>query len=266
MTAACVRYEVKVVPTMMTSDVISQRIDEFAQQLYEEMGGTFGSGERWPLIAPVIRSLFFADLINKTNNFGSVTWLGQPIWQNVLDLWTIQETIAEVRPQLLVECGTYRGGSSLFYANLFDLMGQGEVVTIDVEKRHELSHPRVTYLIGDSTSDEVLAKVREKSARCSGPVMVILDSDHSQAHVRREIERYAPLVTPGSYCLVQDGVIDTLSVFRSYRPGPLPAIEEFLRSTQEFELDAARSERYLVTHHPKGWLRRKCVSNRDPRA
>ncbi|MEX2309153.1 MAG: CmcI family methyltransferase [Pirellulales bacterium] len=242
---------------MITSDLITRRIDEFAQQLYEEVGATNGCGERWPLVAPAIRSLFFAELINKTNNFGSVIWLGQPIWQNVLDLWTIQETIAEVRPRLLIECGTYRGGSSLFFAHLFDLMGQGEIVTIDVERLHNLSHPRVTYLIGSSTSDEVLGAVRKRAKACSGPVMVILDSDHSQAHVRREIECYAPLVTPGSYCLVQDGVVDTMSVFRSGRPGPLPAIEDFLKSTDAFELDTERCQRFLITHHPKGWLRRK---------
>jgi cephalosporin hydroxylase len=242
---------------MKNNDLITRRIDEFAQQLFEELGGTFGSDERWPTIAPIIRSLFFADLVNKTKNFSSVTWLGQPIWQNVLDLWTIQETIAEVRPQLLIECGTYRGGSSLFYAHLFDLMGQGEVVTIDVERRHELSHPRVTYLLGNSTSEQVLSIVRKKAADCRGPVMVILDSDHSEAHVRREIDCYAPLVTPGSYCLVQDGSLDTLAIFRGFRPGPLPAIEDFLRSTEEFELDAARCERFLITHHPKGWLRRR---------
>jgi cephalosporin hydroxylase len=245
---------------MMKSELITRRIDDFAQQLYEELGNSNGSVERLPFIAPIIHSLFFAELISKTNNFGAVTWLGQPIWQNVLDLWTIQETIAEVRPQLLIECGTYRGGSSLFFANLFDLMGQGEVVTIDVERQHDLSHPRVTYLLGSSTSDGIMVKVREKVRRCTGAVMVILDSDHSQEHVRRELELYAPLVTPGSYCLVQDGVIDTMSVFRSGRPGPLPAIEEFLKSNDAFELDAQRCERFLISHHPKGWLRRKGAS------
>ena len=208
--------------------------------------------------APAVRSLFFRDLINKTGNFSSVTWLGNPIWQNVLDLWTIQETIAEVRPALLVECGTNRGGSSLFFGHLFDLMGQGEIVTIDVERLHNLSHPRVTYLIGSSTSPEVLEAVRAKAAAAApGPVMVILDSDHSRDHVRRELDCYANLVTPGSYCLVQDGVIDTLPTFAGARPGPLPAIEDFLKSTNDFELDQARCDRFLITHHPNGWLRRK---------
>ena len=69
----------------------------------------------WPTVFRFsAHSLFFQDLIYKTENFGSIKWLGYPIWQNILDLWTIQETIAEVRPRLLIECGTNRGGSSLF--------------------------------------------------------------------------------------------------------------------------------------------------------
>lgn len=209
------------------------------------------------LIGPTVNRLFLRNLILKTRNFGDVCWLGNPVWQNVLDLWTIQETISLVRPKLLIECGTNRGGSSLFFAHLFDLIGAGEVITVDVERLHELAHPRITYLIGSSTSEEIADVVRGRAAACTGPVMVILDSDHSRDHVRSELEIYAPLVTPGSYCLVQDGVIDVVSFFRNSRPGPLPAIEDFLRSTDRFELDAERCDRFLVTHHPQGWLRRK---------
>jgi cephalosporin hydroxylase len=203
------------------------------------------------------RGAFFHDLISHTRNFSHVKWLGHPIWQNVLDLWTIQETISEIRPALLVETGTNRGGSALFFAHLFDLMGQGRVVTVDVMKLHELSHPRVRFLIGSSTSDEVVREVRAEAAAASGPVMVILDSDHAAAHVAQELELYSPLVTPGSYLLVQDGVIDVIDAFRKIRPGPLAAIEAFLPRHAEFELDAARCERFLISHHPKGWLRRK---------
>jgi len=184
-------------------------------------------------------------------------WLGNPILENVLDLWVIQETIAEVKPELLIECGTNKGGASLFYANLFDLMGKGSVITIDVEKMHNLSHPRITYIIGSSTSQDIVDAVRQRAAACQGPVMVILDSDHSQQHVKRELECYAPIVTPKSYCLVQDGVIDTLGVFRAGRPGPLPAILDFLQTTHDFEIDEELSERFIISHHPKGWLKRK---------
>lgn len=208
-------------------------------------------------LGSVINPMFFRSLIRKTSNFGSTTWLGHPIWQNLLDLWTIQETIAEVRPTLLVETGTNRGGSSMFYAHLFDLLGRGEVITIDVEKMHDLTHPRITHLLGSSTSSEIVEEVRARAARSvAGNVLVILDSDHSAAHVSAELEAYASLVTPGSYCLVQDGVIDTLGAFRRYRPGPLPAIRDFVRNHPEFVIDEERCQRYLITHHPAGWLKR----------
>lgn len=205
---------------------------------------------------PVSR-LFFMDLIQKTNNFGDVTWMGHPVWQNVLDLWTIQETLVAVKPDLLIECGTNRGGSALFYGQLFDLLGNGRVITIDVEKMHARSHPRVTFLIGSSTAPEIVEQVRRAAQAVTGPVVVILDSDHSAGHVARELDAYAPLVTPGSYLLVQDGVIDELPTLRAGRPGPLPAIRAFVKQHPEFEVDRPRNERFLITHHPMGWLRRR---------
>ena len=211
----------------------------------------------WRFFAPFVHRRFFTDLIWKSNNFGSVRWLGHPIWQNIFDIWITQETIAEVKPELLIECGTNRGGSSLFFAHLFDLMGKGEVITIDIEKLHNLSHPRITYLLGSSTAPENIAIVRQRVAACRGPVMVILDSDHSEGHVRKELEYYAPLVTPGSYCLVQDTATDTLRCFRRGRPGPLPALLKFLQSTADFEVDEERSTRFLISHHPMGWLKRR---------
>lgn len=209
------------------------------------------------LIAPFVNRLFLAQLIRKTENFGHTTWLGYPVWQNVLDLWTIQETLSEIRPVLLIECGSNRGGSARYYSQLFDLMGQGEIISIDVEKLHRLELPRVRFLIGSSVSDEIVSAVQDRVQSCQGPVMVILDSDHSAAHVAKELEIYSPFVTPGSFLMVQDGVIDTTSAFKgSGRPGPLPAIRKFLAHHSEFALDEERSARFLVTHHPMGWLRR----------
>jgi cephalosporin hydroxylase len=205
---------------------------------------------------PVARA-FHRDLIVKTDNFADTTWLGQPIWQNVLDLWTIQETIAEVRPALLIETGTNRGGSALFYAHLMDLLGEGRILTIDVEKLHQLDHPRVEFLLGSSTAPEVVEQVRQAAESAGGPVMVILDADHARDHVAAELELYAPFVTPGSYLLSQDGIIDELPLFADSRPGPLPANVEFLKRHAEFEHDRAKNERFLLSHHPVGWLRRR---------
>jgi len=211
----------------------------------------------WKLIGPAVERLFFTALLIRTANFSRLRWLGTPILQNVLDLWTLQETIAELRPALIIETGTNRGGSSLFFAQLFDLLGtNGRIVTIDVERQHDLSHPRITYLIGDSGTPAILEQVEALAAACGGPVLVTLDSDHSKAHVTRELEAYCRFVTPGSWILVQDSSIDTLPFFRSSRPGPLPAIHEFLARHGEFAVDRERCERFVITHHPDGWLRR----------
>jgi cephalosporin hydroxylase len=210
------------------------------------------------VLSGVVRKMFFTDLVTRTNNFGTVNWLGHPVWQNLFDLWTMQETIVTVKPELIIESGSFRGGSALFYAHLFDLMGgQGRIISIDVQQRHEVAHPRITFVEGSSVDEAILAKVRAAASGVSGPIMVILDSDHSESHVRKELEAYAPFVTPGSFMLVQDGVIAVLGMFHGDRPGPLPAIKSFVAAHPEFEIDRERVERFPITHHPLGWLRRR---------
>lgn len=204
----------------------------------------------------VIHRAFFTDLVLRTENFANVSWLGQPVWQNVLDLWALQEAIGEIRPAVLLETGTNRAGSALFFAHLFDLIGAGRVVTVDRERMHSVEHPRIRFLIGSSLDDEVLEAMRGEAAGAGGPVLVVLDSAHGEEHVGAELRHYAPLVTRGSLILVQDGVIDTLPLFKRARPGPLPAIRGFLAEHPEFELAREWDRRFLITHHPCGWLRR----------
>jgi cephalosporin hydroxylase len=217
-------------------------------------------GPVWTLFGPLVQRCFHTALLLKTTNFTTVTWLGHPLLQNVLDLWTIQETIAQLRPALIIETGTNRGGSAQFYAHLFDLMGtDGRIVTIDIQRQHNLQHPRITALTGDSVAPSVTDQVAQLAAEARGPVFVILDSDHSEAHVARELEIYSRFVTPGSRLLVQDSAIDTLGYFRAFRPGPLPAIHKFLQSHSEFQIDRERCERFLLTDHPDGWLVRSAA-------
>jgi cephalosporin hydroxylase len=74
-------------------------------------------------VLPAVNQIFYMELLRHTRDYEALTWLGQPIRQAPLDLWTIQETLWRVQPELLIECGTGRGGSAYFYAQLFDLMG-----------------------------------------------------------------------------------------------------------------------------------------------
>jgi len=196
-------------------------------------------------------------IIAKTNDVETVRWLDRPIWQYPLDAWVMQEMIGALKPELIVETGTCLGGSAYFFANIFDLMGSGEVMSIDIAPRGTMPHHRITYLQGSSTDPELVAQVRERiDALKAKTVLVILDSDHSESHVRNELEAYAPLIPIDSYIYVQDGCIDTLPSLRAGRPGPVPAVQSFLRDHPQFVRDTEVEFRYVMTAHPFGWLKR----------
>ena len=171
--------------------------------------------------------LYHFGLVTRTGNFASTSWLGVPIWQNILDVWTIQETLAEIKPALLIETGTHKGGSALMYAHLMELMGTGQVLTIDILDIREQHHPRIKFLHGSSTDPSIVEQVQREVDATDGPVMVILDGNHDRDHVAAELEIYGPMVTVGSYLLSQDGVIDVLGVFRDSSARP-PAGEPSL--------------------------------------
>ena len=182
-------------------------------------------------------------------------WMGVAALKCPFDLWVYQEILHETRPDVILETGTARGGSALFLASIFDMLGTGEVVSIDIVRRPEWpTHPRVTYLTGSSTSPAVLAEVRRRIAGTSR-VMVILDSDHKKDHVLGELQAYAPLVTGGMYLIVEDTNINGRPVFPGFGPGPGEAVDEFLAGNRAFVRDPAR-ERFFVTFNPGGYLRR----------
>jgi cephalosporin hydroxylase len=189
--------------------------------------------------------------------WNNTEWLGVPLWKNPLDLWVYQEIMFEVKPSLIIETGTYRGGSAYYVASICDLLDAGKVLTIDRQQRASRpEHPRIEYVKGSSVDAEVLALVEKRVADAGGPILVVLDSDHREPHVRQELAAYSGFVTPGSYLIVEDTNINGHPVNPFFGPGPMEAVESFLPAHPEFEIDAAR-EKYMVTHNPKGFLRRK---------
>ena len=189
--------------------------------------------------------------------WGRTSWLGVPLSKNPLDLWVYQEILWEVRPALVVETGTYRGGSALFIASILDLVGKGRVVTIDIAvEKDRARHPRIEYVHGSSVAPETVALVARRAAEAGGPVLVVLDSDHHAPHVRAELDAYHRFVTPGSYLIVEDTNVNGHPVWRSFGPGPMEAVAAFLPMHPEFSVDRTR-ERYLVTHNPGGYLCRR---------
>jgi len=205
----------------------------------------------------------------------SFTWMGRPIIQLPEDMVRIQEVLFAVKPDVVIETGVAHGGSLIFYASLFKAMGHGRVVGVDVEIRpHNRTaieqHPMsslITLIEGDSVAQDTLARVRAH-VHAGDRVLVLLDSNHTKAHVLAELEAYAPLVTPGSYIVATDGLMEFLDDVPRGQPSwkndnPKAAAEEFARNHPEFipgHPPFVFNEGPIhepVTHWPGAYLKRK---------
>ncbi|MFN0170779.1 MAG: CmcI family methyltransferase [Bryobacteraceae bacterium] len=192
---------------------------------------------------------------NHTQTWGNTRWLGVHTQKLPLDLWIYQEMLFDEKPAVLIECGTFLGGSAYYFASVMDLMNHGRVITIDIEPRdNRPRHPRITYLTGSSISGEIADQVRRLIAP-GEKVMVSLDSDHKKDHVLAELRRYGALVSPGGYLVVEDTNINGHPVFPAFGPGPMEAVEQFLKENKKFQPDKTR-EKFSLTFNPKGYLRR----------
>ena len=203
------------------------------------------------------------------------SWLGRPIIQLPEDMIRTQEVIYRVKPDVIIETGVANGGSLVYYASLFQVMGKGRVIGIDIDIRphnrkaieeHELKH-RIILIEGSSTDPDIVAKV--KSLVYPGEtVMVILDSCHTKQHVADELEAYYDLITSGSYIVATDGIMRDLYDVPKGQPDwkwdhPSAAAEEFAVRHPEFVLEQPKwpfAESDLtenITHWPGAWLCRQ---------
>jgi cephalosporin hydroxylase len=191
--------------------------------------------------------------------FHHARWLGVKVLKNPLDCWIYQEILWEVRPDIVVEIGSFAGGGSLYFCHLLDLLGHGTVVSVEEDRTHfEVKHPRLVEITGNSGEQHVKDHV---ASLCTGnKTLIVHDADHSRDAVLRDLHFYADLVSPGSYFIVEDGVVDVFDPRAAPRlgweqPGPLVAIREFLKHDERFVMDMGR-ERYLITYNPCGFLKR----------
>lgn len=203
-------------------------------------------------IVTLFHHFYYTNLGNYTNN-----WFGTPLQKCPFDLWAFQEIIYETRPDVIIETGTALGGSARFLAGICRLLGKGRVISIDVVKHKERAEPEenLTFVVGSSIDRRTFAKVQRRLHRYE-QVMVILDSYHRKDHVLKELALYAPLVTPNCYLVVEDTNIDNRPLEADPNfPGPGQALDEWLPSHPEFQVDYL-SEKNYITFNPGGFLRR----------
>ena len=214
---------------------------------------------RQPPVARFLARQFFRSFFySKHATWMNTHWMGAPVVKSPLDMWVYQEILFAVKPDIIIECGTNRGGSAYYLGAVCDLIGKGKILTIDIEDLiAQGSHPRherATYVIGSSTSDETVQKVRNFAAGAE-TVLVVLDSDHTRDHVLNEMRIYGEMVTRGSYMIVEDSCLNGNPINPASGPGPAEAIELYLRETDAFVTDSSR-EKYFMTFNPGGFLER----------
>lgn len=215
-------------------------------------------------------------------------WLGRPIIQYPQDMWAVQELIWRVRPELVIETGIAHGGSLVLSASMLAMLdmcdaieagtmldprqSRRKVLGLDIDIRaHNRAaietHPmasRIQMIQGSSIAPEVVQQVRD-IAQGYARVLVFLDSMHTHEHVLAELDAYAPLVTPGSYCVVFDTFVDDMPPgFFTDRPwdvgnNPKTAVRQWLSAHPEFEVDHHMQQRLQVTVAPEGFLQRRPV-------
>jgi cephalosporin hydroxylase len=203
----------------------------------------------------------------------SFSWMGRPVIQLPEDMMRIQELIYSIKPSVILETGVAHGGSLIFYATLVRAIGKGRVIGIDIDirdhnreaiKNHELAD-LISLIDGSSIDNQVLAAAR-KLIKSNDTVLVLLDSNHSSAHVLQELWMYSEIVTPGSFIVACDGIMQDLEGAPRAKDDwncPQQAVREFLIGNPNFDLvepEFLFNESFItdrVTYWPNAFLKRK---------
>jgi len=222
-------------------------------------------------LEPVIQDPDYRDLYGKTLSqylwgyyhqkkfLHSIKWMGIQTYKTVTDLWVYQEIIHETQPDFIIEIGSLYGGSTLFLAHMLDIIGKGEVISIDISREvYEAAHPRIQTLTGNSSSSEIVSQVQNIVQ--GKKVMLIHDGDHTEAAVLKDLNLYSKFISMGDFIIVEDGILELFNPKRlkviDSQQGALKAIDRFLgENPGAFEI-AKEYEKFIITSNPRGYLRR----------
>lgn len=232
----------------------SQKVRDILGVFESRLGIIRRGGRREDIVRDFHR--LYYDSAATGGTWSDTRWLGRPVLKTPLDLWNYQEIVAETIPELIIETGTYRGGSALFLASVCEALGHGRVVSIDIDPPVDPpAHGRLELWTGSSVDPAILARAAKAAADARG-ALVILDSDHSEEHVLAELRAYSAMVPLGGYLIVEDTHFNGHPIGVSHGPGPMEAVRRFLSEDPAFEADERRAGKFLLTFNPGGYLRR----------
>ncbi|WP_404384798.1 cephalosporin hydroxylase family protein [Caenispirillum salinarum] len=248
---------------------MSRELSEAEKAFAAEVKGNVEGLGRDPVMKDLTAQWFRRSTDHKYSyNF---RWMGRPLIQYPQDMVALQEIVWDTQPDIILETGIAHGGSLIYSASLLRLLGgdHRKVIGIDIEIRpHNRKaieeHPMAPMIemIEGSALDQAVVDQATALIPEGARVMVLLDSNHTHDHVLGELRLYAPLVTPGCYCVVYDTVVEDLpaefSDDRPWGPGdnPKTAVHAYLKETDAFQIDHALEDKIQITVAPDGWLKR----------
>jgi cephalosporin hydroxylase len=175
------------------------------------------------------------DLQKIVDGHHKVTYRGIKMIKNPFDYLLYQMIINEVKPDLIIEVGTNHGGTALYMSDMLDLIGKGEIHTIDVTEypmdERVINNKRIKRFLGGYQAYDL--------KNCEGyeKILVIDDGSHLYEHTLEILQKFQDVVTPDSYFIVEDGALIHIGLTKDYGGGPVRAIEEFLQTNNNYIID-----------------------------
>ncbi len=197
-----------------------------------------------------------------TSVWEQVTWMGVQTYKSPMDMWNYQEILVSLQPGVIIEFGTWNGGSALFFSSVMQQIGRPfVVVSVDTDASRisprTKADPNIRLLTMSSVCEEAGLTIQGLRRDFPGPAFAILDSDHTKEHVLAEMMSLRNVLVAEDYLIVEDSNINGHPVLKSFGPGPYEAIEEYFRMfPNDYCHDSAREKKFGFSFAPNGFLRR----------
>jgi len=189
--------------------------------------------------------------------------MGIETFKTPTDMWNYQEILFALKPALIVEFGTCRGGSALFFASVMRQIGVPfTVLSVDINydfiSTTAKADPNIKLLTMSSTDERVKSEITSLRGQSERPAFFILDSDHSRNHVLEEMMSLREVTETGDYMVVEDSNVNGHPVLRSHGPGPYEAVEEYFHCfPRDYSRDEIRERKFGFTFATRGFLIRR---------